>query len=84
MALPRRPLFALPLALFAAPACDRGEPLDLDPQTLYDDAVADAADVEADEVVDSLVAIRPGSTCGRPRPRTCSASAAAPASSATP
>jgi len=61
MALPRRPLFALPLALFAAPACDRGEPLDLDPRTLYDDAVADAADVEADEVVDSLVAIRPGS-----------------------
>lgn len=55
---PHRLLPALLIAVLA-PACDREDGVVHDPQVLYDDAVADAADVEPDEIVDTLVAIRP-------------------------
>lgn len=52
----------LVLTLLAPVACgDPDEGIDLDPQTLYRDAIADAAVVEADEIADDLVAIVPGS-----------------------
>jgi hypothetical protein len=56
-----RPGLFSTLLLLVPLAC--GEPddgQDLDPQTLYRAAVEDAAVVDADEVVDDLVAIRPG------------------------
>lgn len=53
--------FGLLPALFVLAACDRGDDLDLDPQTLYADAVADAAEPTPDEIVDTLIAIRPDS-----------------------
>lgn len=50
------------LALFAPIACgETDDGVDLDPQTLYNDAVLDASVVDADEVSADLVVIAPGS-----------------------
>jgi hypothetical protein len=58
-------LGCLTLLLLVPPACDGGQGTDLDgdldPEALYRDAVADAAVVDADEVVDTLLALRPDS-----------------------